>query len=77
MQYRLRTLLIVLAVGPIIGAWSYREAESYLERQRKEASNSVWIDVGGPGSIKEFSTLCTLTADGELDSVQTASPDEN
>jgi hypothetical protein len=37
----------------------------------------VWIDIGGPGSIKEISTLYTLTADGEIDSVQKASPDEN
>jgi hypothetical protein len=42
MRYRLRTLLILLAVGPAIlaplGAWGWREYQAYRERQQ-------WIEM--------------------------------
>jgi len=69
MCYRLRTLLIVLALGPpaLAGAWLVGKpvVDNYLARQRQE---DIWIDVGGPGTIMEFSTKCTFQdTDGEAD----------
>jgi hypothetical protein len=29
MQYRLRTLLIVLAVGPVVGAWGWKSWQEW------------------------------------------------
>jgi len=34
MRFRLRTLLIVLAVGPIVGAWGFRAVEEHLRYRR-------------------------------------------
>jgi hypothetical protein len=34
MRYRLRTLLIVLALGPPVLAWGHWKYEQYLARQR-------------------------------------------
>lgn len=61
MRYRLRTLLIVLAVGPpaLAGAWLVGKpiVANYLAQQRQK---DVWIDFGGPETIIEFSTKCTF-----------------
>jgi hypothetical protein len=35
MRYRLRTLLIVLAVGPPLGAWGWSEYAKYCERKEE------------------------------------------
>jgi len=69
MRYHLRTLLIMLALGPPVLAvvWFVGEpiVANYLAQQRHK---DVWIDVGGPGTIKEFSTNCTFEeTDGESD----------
>jgi hypothetical protein len=55
MRYRLRTLLIVLALLPLVlaGAWLY-----YVDyRARKQ-----WEDIGGPGLIDTsgWGTGCTF-----------------
>jgi hypothetical protein len=34
MRYRLRTLLIMLAVGPMVGAWGYREFERAVKARK-------------------------------------------
>jgi hypothetical protein len=49
MRYRLRTLLILLAVGPIVGAQGYRIVDRHLERQRmRRAFEQIkWEEVGG------------------------------
>lgn len=36
MRYRLRTLLIVLAVGPMLGALCFREIERAIEERRRQ-----------------------------------------
>ena len=36
MRYRLRTLLILLALGPPLGAWGYRATEAHLRHRREE-----------------------------------------
>lgn len=45
MRFRLRTLLILLTVGPAIlapfGAWGWREYQAYRSRQR-------WIEMASP-----------------------------
>jgi hypothetical protein len=50
MRYRLRTLLIVLAIGPplLAGAWLA------IARYRAWQTLEVWEDVGGPGIIAPF-----------------------
>ena len=35
MRYRLRTLLIVLAVGPVLGAWGWSEYANHRELMRQ------------------------------------------
>lgn len=67
MRFHLRTLLILLAVGPMAGAWGYWQVERYLERQRR---TEAWIDVTGPGSVKAFSTHCTFPEEDD----QTVAP---
>jgi hypothetical protein len=39
MRYRLRTLLIVLALGPIVGAWGWSE---YSRRREIERQREAW-----------------------------------
>jgi len=39
MRYRLRTLLIVLAVGPMLGAWGWSE---YAKRRELERQREAW-----------------------------------
>ena len=62
MRFRLRTLLIVLALGPpvLAGAWTFgaKAVAEYRARQ----SVVIWEDVGGPGAVVIYDgTLCTLT----------------
>jgi len=49
-RYKLRTLLILLALGPpmIAGAWLA------IERYRAWRHREVWEDVAGPGTIFSF-----------------------
>jgi hypothetical protein len=47
MRYRLRTLLIVLALGPLVlavGWWKYAAWKAEQER-RRNAQEQIWIDV--------------------------------
>jgi len=47
MRYRLRTLLIVLALGPLVlavGWWKYDAWKAEQERLRN-ARDQIWIDV--------------------------------
>ena len=41
MRFRLRTLLIVLAVGPPIGAWGVGEIAAYLQRLREKQVSDI------------------------------------
>ena len=45
MRYRLRTLLIVLAVGPVLGAWGYWEHCKWQERERQRLREQEWGEV--------------------------------
>jgi len=70
MRFRLRTLLIVLALGPpfLAGAWWTRQA--HLARVRQAQFSKVidqieailapdtWDALGGPGSITGYSPNC-------------------
>ncbi|MDX1947013.1 MAG: hypothetical protein SFU86_16540 [Pirellulaceae bacterium] len=60
MQYRLRTLLILLAVVPPIlaplGAWGWREWQAYRERQRFWNQIQAVIKQGQPLDSRMF--LC-------------------
>jgi len=40
MRYRLRTLLVLLAVGPPISAWVWSKYSEYIERQRVAAQQA-------------------------------------
>jgi hypothetical protein len=53
-RYRLRTLLIVLGIGPPLLAWGCVVGASIMAKVR--AQDDEWIEVGGPGIIAEFPT---------------------
>ncbi len=51
LRYRLRTLLIVLALGPPVlaaGWWGWSEYQEWRERQRRELRQSDLIDLDLP-----------------------------
>jgi len=50
LRYKLRTLLILLAVGPPTLAVAWNAIERYRDWQRRD----VWEDVAGPGMIFTF-----------------------
>jgi hypothetical protein len=54
MRYRLRTLLIVLALGPVLGAWGYREVERIAEERRRRHALSELGKVAIPGPNESF-----------------------
>jgi len=76
MRFRLRTLLILMAVGPPLLAgmwWAWpRAIESYRKPSFHELIALIqstihtdsWDHIGGPGSIDEFQSRCFLV-DGE------------
>jgi hypothetical protein len=53
MQYRLRTLLILLAIGPPILAVGWSAIERYRAWQRAQE----WKEVPGPGSVSFFGSI--------------------
>jgi len=64
MQYRLRTLLIVLAIGPPLLAEAWSVGAKALADYQARNSLVVWEDVGGPGVICIYDgSICTLTID--------------
>ena len=50
LHYKLRTLLILLAVGPPMLAVGWYGIEKYRDSLRRD----IWEDVGGPGMIDSF-----------------------
>jgi hypothetical protein len=64
MQFRLRTLLIVLAVGPILAAWGYREVDEYL-RDRRMGEELIKICNPPWRSLKVRSARPGLDEDGQ------------
>ena len=67
MRYRLRTLLIFLAIAPplMAGAWT---AARRIIANYFTAEVIIWEDVAGPGAIEIFSgTLCTLRIEENSD----------
>ena len=64
MRYSLRTLLLLVLIGPplVAGAWFVGNdvVEAYRERQE------TWDDVGGPGAIMSFDGIgCVLIVESE------------
>jgi hypothetical protein len=71
-RYKLRTLLILLAVGPplLAGAWWIGQKEIERRRQRsfaelieliqKTVRPDSWEGVSGPGEITSFATSCCV-----------------
>ncbi len=74
MRYHLRTLLIVLAVGPAILAAAWLIGKPIVVSYLFQPEEDVWIDVGGPGTIIEFSTKCTFE-ETEVESDPDTRPD--
>ena len=70
MRFRLRTLLIVLALGPPVLAGAWRTRQARLARVRQAQFSTVidqieatvapdtWDALGGPGSITGYSPNC-------------------
>jgi len=57
MRYHLRTLLIVLAVGPPLGAWGYLEIQDRVVwRQQQKALSEI--------NISGFKAMPTIHAKG-------------
>jgi hypothetical protein len=73
-RYRLRTLLIVLALGPAVlaplGAWGWREYQAYRERQR-------WIEMTLPALDRNALIKSMLCPSHPPDSDRLAPPDSN
>jgi hypothetical protein len=70
MRYRLRTLLIVLALArPLLGgAWQY------AARWQAWRARDSWDDVGGPGAIDSFNgIMCSLVVEQTIE--EATSPD--
>jgi hypothetical protein len=81
MRYRLRTLMILIAVGPPVLTGVWYGAQRYSESRRAD----VWEDVGGPGVIDASSISFSMYVDEQgnvycgptkLLSVDTESPEE-
>lgn len=74
MRYRLRTLLILLAVVPPIlgplGAWGWREYQAYRERQR-------WIEMTLPAQDRNALIKSMLCPSHPPESGRSAPPDSN
>lgn len=70
MRYRLRTLMILLAVGPPLVAGSWFGAVRWHEWQRRE----TWEGVGGPGAIEIFQSTISCSF-GEDDNTADRQPD--
>src|SRR4051794_32848204 len=72
MRYRLRTLLIVLALGPPVLAtvwWAWPKAvepdtqhtfDELIDLITATFQPDPWDDIGGPGSIDEFPMRCFM-----------------
>jgi hypothetical protein len=64
MRYRLRTLMVLLAVGPPLFAGSWCGAVRWQEWQQRE----TWEDVGGPGAIGVFQSIgCFFDEEGNAE----------
>ena len=61
MRYRLRTLLIVLALGPPVLAGGWYGIEKYRAWLRRD----IWENVAGPGLIDSFGGGTGLFVDEE------------
>ena len=64
MRYRLRTLLIVLAVGPIVLAAAYWQAERHARHKAARARLDAAFDVGLQDGLTVWQDLI---ATGQLD----------
>jgi hypothetical protein len=54
MRYRLRTLLIVLALGPPVLAVSWYTYATYRAKQQLEKSAEVWVQLPGGGRLRIY-----------------------
>src|SRR5437773_12068281 len=64
MRYRLRTLMILLALGPpsIAGTWWWTRPK-IIECPKLRPDS--WDGIGGPGATDEFSTRCFILEPAE------------
>lgn len=67
LQFGLRNLLIVAILGPplLAGAWLLGATVVREYRRQNQSAKDAWEDIGGPGSIAEFSVniQCEMGAD--------------
>lgn len=67
-RYSLRTLLILLAIGPPLMAWAWIGGTKVLADYRASRNAVAWEDVGGVGSIQFEPIRCfvdDLGSEGE------------
>jgi len=69
MKYSLRSLMIIVILAPPILAAGWMLAGiAVQELRRRNQAEEIWEDVGGPGTIAEFSTNLhgDLVVDGHV-----------
>jgi len=59
MRFGLRTLLILLTLGPPVLACGWFASARWRVRQDTDG----WIEIAGPGSIDRFEAICTFAVD--------------
>jgi hypothetical protein len=60
MRYRLRTLLILLAVLPPLLAWGWGEYDKYRERMRRQAIAWERLDGDWPDTGESYGTILLM-----------------
>ena len=65
-RYRLRTLLIVLGIGPPLLAWGSLVGAAAMIRILA-LQDDAWRKVGGPGTIAEFPVTCGCAMEPNLE----------
>ncbi len=73
MRFGLRTLMIVLALGPPVLAGVWFTAQRYRTWQERDA----WQEFGGPGVIYNFTISCTFPANGPEEDGHTGLEDDS
>ena len=56
MKYSLRSLMLVVALGPPVLAVTWLIGSRAISEYRERQAEQEWTDVGGPGTVAEFTT---------------------